>query len=115
MSSTNFDFDEIDVPQSLQKLNITRMGRENQKFFIQYEFQANDGQSLPVLVNFDIKQEFRDTLEEFHKRASKRVQLGSEMIQRTMVALSNDEYCRRVLQFYDSDDGNSNTNSKSNT
>jgi hypothetical protein len=113
MSSTNFD--EIDVPQSLQKLNITRMGRENQKFFIQYEFQANDGQPLPVLVNFDIKQEFRDTLEEFKKRAKKRISLRPEHVERTMVALSNDEYCRRVLQFYDNDNDNSNPIVNSNT
>jgi DNA replicative helicase MCM subunit Mcm2 (Cdc46/Mcm family) len=105
------NFDEIDVPQSLQKLKITRMGRENQKFFIQYEFQANDGQSIPVLVNFDIKPEFRDTLEEFNKKAKTRLQLTPETIQRTMVALANDEYCRRILQFYDRDVNNSCTGS----
>jgi hypothetical protein len=108
-------FDEVDVPQSLQKLNITRMGRENQKFFIQYEFQANKGQSIPVLVNFSIKPEYRDTLEEFNKKASTRVQLTPETIQRTMVALANDEYCRKMLQFYDRDVNDSYTNADSNT
>ena len=68
-----------------------------------------------VLVNFNIKQEFRDTLEEFHKRASKRPHLRPELIQRTMVALSNDEYCREVLQFYDRDSDNLNANTNSNT
>jgi hypothetical protein len=62
------NFNEIDVPQSLQKLNITRMGRDNQKFFIQFEFQANDGQPLPVLVSFNIKKEFYDTIEGFKKK-----------------------------------------------
>src|SRR5438067_375076 len=94
---------EIDVPHSLQKLKITRMGRNNQKFLIQYEFQDKDGGPMPVQVYFDLRPNFFDTVEEFRKKASDRFQLDKHAIQRTMAALSNDEYCQRVLAFYEVD------------
>jgi DNA replicative helicase MCM subunit Mcm2 (Cdc46/Mcm family) len=92
---------DIDVPHTLQKLKITRMGRDNQRFLIQYEFQDKDGGPMPVQVYFDLKPNFFDTLEEFRKKASKRLQLDEKRIQRTIAALSNDEYCQRVLEFYE--------------
>lgn len=94
---------DIDVPHSLQKVKITRMGRENQKFLIHYEFQDKGGEPMPVDVYFDLKPSFFDTLEEFRKKASKRLQLDKNRIQRTIAALSNDEFCQRVLAFYEVD------------
>lgn len=94
---------DIDVPRSLQKLKITRMGRDNQKFLIQYEFQDKDGEPMPVQVYFDLKPSFFDTMEEFRKKACKRLQFDEKLIQRTIAALSNDEYCQKVLSFYEVD------------
>ena len=81
------------------------MGRDNQKFLIEYEFQDSGGEPMHIQVYFDLKPSFFDTLEEFRKKAKKRLQLNEEGIQRTMAALSNDEYCQRVLAFYEVDDG----------
>ena len=66
---------DIDAIYQLQKLKINRMGRSNQKFLIQYEFLDKDNESIPVQVYFDLKLEFFDTLEEFRRKASKRIQL----------------------------------------
>jgi DNA replicative helicase MCM subunit Mcm2 (Cdc46/Mcm family) len=100
---------DINVPLSLQKLNINRMGRSNQKFLIQYEFFDKDNEPMPIQVYFDLKPEFFDTLEEFRSKASKRIRLSEEIIQRTIAALSNDEYCQRMLQFYEIDSANAAT------
>lgn len=79
------------------------MGRDNQKFLIQYDFQDKDGEPIPIHVYFDLKQSFFDTLEEFRKKASKRLQLDEKRIQGTIAALSNDEYCHRLLAFFEVD------------
>ena len=86
------------------------MGRDNLKILIEYNFQANDGQWIPVVIYFDLKRDFFDTLEEFDKRASKRVQLNRDIIEKTKAALSNDEYYVKVLSYYEHDVTNSSSN-----
>ncbi len=94
---------EIDLTPALQKCGVTRMGRENLKILIEYNFQANDGQWIPVAIYFDLKRDFFDTLEEFDKKASKRIQLTRDIIEKTKTALSNDEYYVKVLSYYESE------------
>ena len=79
------------------------MGRDNLKNLIEYNFQANDGQWIPVAIYFDLKRDFFDTLEEFDKKASKRIQLTRNIIEKTKTALSNDEYYVKVLSYYESE------------
>ena len=67
---------DIEVPHSLQKLKITRMGKVNQKFLIQYQFQDKDGEPMPIQVYFDLKPNFFDTLEEFRKNLDEVMQYG---------------------------------------
>ena len=74
---------EIDLTPALQKCGVTRMGRDNLKNLIEYNFQANDGQWIPVAIYFDLKRDFFDTLEEFDKKASKRIQLTRDTIEKT--------------------------------
>ncbi len=94
---------EIDLTPALQKCGVTRMGRDNLKNLIEYNFQANDGQWIPVAIYFDLKRDFFDTLEEFDKKASKRIQLTRDTIEKTKAALSNDEYYTKVLSYYESE------------
>jgi len=95
----------IFVPQPLQQLGITRMARENQKFTILYEITNSTGQPDPILIYFDVKQQLSDTLEEFQKKASKNLslRLKPELIQKTVLELSRDAYCRRILTYFDMD------------
>ena len=101
MSTGNFG--EIDVSLSLQKLNITKMGRENQRFLIEYQYFSHDGQPITIDIHFDIKQSLWDTLEGFRKAASKRPQLKSDQIQQIIVALRSDEYCNQIFAYYEFD------------
>lgn len=94
---------EIDLTPALQKCGVTRMGRDNLKIIIEYNFQTNDGQWIPVAIYFDLKRSFFDTVEEFDKKASKRVQLRRDIIEKTKAALSNDEYYVNVLSYYEYD------------
>jgi capsule polysaccharide modification protein KpsS len=52
------------------------MARENQKFTILYEIQISDGQRDSIMVYFDVKEQFSDTLEEFQKKAMKHKSLA---------------------------------------
>jgi DNA replicative helicase MCM subunit Mcm2 (Cdc46/Mcm family) len=95
---------EIDLTPALQKCGVTRLGRDNLKILIEYNFQAKDGQWIPVAIYFDLKRDFFDTLEEFDKKASKRVGLFRDRIEKTKAALSNDEYYVKVLSYYEYDE-----------
>jgi hypothetical protein len=91
------DYEEIlFVPQSLQKLGITRMARENQKFTILYEFANSTGNGTrdAAMVLFDVKPALSDSLEEFQKKAMKNpsLKLKQQLIQQTMVELAKDPY-----------------------
>ena len=101
MSTGNFS--EINVPPSLQKLNITKMGRENQRFLIEYQYFSHDGIPITVDIRFEIKHSLWDTLEEFRKAANKRRHLKPEQIQQIIVALRADEYCNRIFAYYEFD------------
>jgi DNA replicative helicase MCM subunit Mcm2 (Cdc46/Mcm family) len=101
MSAGNFR--NIDVPPSLQKLNVSAMGRENQRFLIEYRYSSRDGIPITVDILFDIKQSLWDTLEEFRKAASKRPHIRPEQIQRIIAALRADEYCNRIFSYYEFD------------
>src|SRR5919201_4446634 len=102
------DYEEIlFVPQSLQKLGITRMARENQKFTILYEFanSMDNGTRDAAMVLFDVKPALSDSLEEFQKKALKNpsLKLKQQLIQQTMVELAKDPYCKRILIYFDKD------------
>jgi hypothetical protein len=94
---------EKDLTPALQKCGVTRMGRDNVKILIEYSFQANDGQWFPVVIYFDLKRDFFDTIEEFDKKASKKVELSRDRIEKTKAALSKDEYYEKVLSYYEQD------------
>jgi hypothetical protein len=53
MSTGNFK--NIDVPPSLEKLNVSAMGRDNQKFLIEYRYSSRDGIPITVDILFNIK------------------------------------------------------------
>jgi hypothetical protein len=103
MSST---YKPVDVPPSLQKLNVNKMGREKQTFCIEFLFPtlSADAEDMPVLVMFDIKQDFAATMEQFKKKAKKSwQQLTPQLVERVIAALAGDEYCRKILQYYETD------------
>ena len=102
---------EINLTPALQKCGVTRMGRDNHKIIMEYNFQANDGQWMPVVIYFDLKRGFFDTLEDFDKKASKRAQLNRDTIEKTKAALSNDEYYAKILSYYEIDITNGSNNS----
>jgi hypothetical protein len=97
------NFRNINVPPSLQKLNVSAMGKENQRFLIEYRYSSRDGIPITVDILFDIKQSLWDTLEEFRKAASKRPHIRPEQIQRIIAALRADEYCNRIFAYYEFD------------
>jgi hypothetical protein len=51
-------YKSVDVPPSLQKFNVNKMGREGQSFSIEFLFPTHsaDADDMPVLVMFDVKQ-----------------------------------------------------------
>jgi hypothetical protein len=103
LSST---YKPVDVPPSLQKFNVNKMGREGQSFSIEFLFPTHsaDADDMPVLVMFDVKQKFADTMEQFKRKAKKSwQQLTPELVERVIAALSGDEYCRKILQYYEAD------------
>jgi hypothetical protein len=99
----SYTYKGVDVPSPLQKLHVTRMGRQNQEFTIEFTFQASDGQPIAIAVIFKIKRDIGETLEEFKKKAKNRISLTPEHVERTIAALSNDEYCRKLLAYYEKD------------
>jgi hypothetical protein len=101
MSAGNFR--NIDVPPSLQKLNVSAMGRDNQRFLIEYRYFSHDGIPITVDILFNIKQSLWDTIEAFRKAAGKKPELRPEQIQQIIVALTADEYCNRVFAYYEFD------------
>jgi hypothetical protein len=101
MSAGNFK--KIDVPLSLQKLNVSTMGRDNQRFLIEYRYSSRDGIPITVDILFEIKRSLWDTLEEFRKAARKRSQISPEQIQEIILALRADEYLSRVFSYYEFD------------
>lgn len=103
------NFRNIDVPQSLQKLNVTAMGRDNQRFLIEYRYFSRDGIPITVDISFDIKESLWDTIEEFRKATSKRPQLRPEQIQQIIAALRADEYCNKIFAYYEFDSSNAAT------
>jgi DNA replicative helicase MCM subunit Mcm2 (Cdc46/Mcm family) len=102
-SSYKGNITPIHVTDDLAKCGVTELGRINQKIVIKYNFQTHDGQDLPVMIQFDLKPEFFDTLEEFGKKASKDIKLCGNITERTKAALSRDEYYPRALTYYDRD------------
>jgi hypothetical protein len=97
-------FDEVlDVPPSLRTIGVTNMGRYNEKFLILYELQTSNNEINPIMLTFDIKKHFSQTLDEFEKKARSNpsMKLQPTLIQKTKIALSMDEGCRKILALYD--------------
>jgi hypothetical protein len=74
----------------LRQCGVTRLGRENTRISIEYQFQAHDGQEITRMIIFDLKPEgFFSTMEDFDKKArggwgpNRRLPIPQDIIEKT--------------------------------
>lgn len=61
---------DIEVSKELRQCGVTKLGKENTKFSVEYNFQAHDSQDIVRVVIFSLKSDgFLATMEEFDKQA----------------------------------------------
>ena len=60
---------DIEVSKELRQCGVTRLGRENTRISIEYQFQAHDGQEITRMIIFDLKLEgFFATMEDLIRK-----------------------------------------------
>jgi hypothetical protein len=94
----------------LRQCGVTRLGRENTRISIEYQFQAHDGQEITRMIIFDLKPEgFFSTMEDFDKEArggwgpNRRLPIPQDIIEKTKAVLANSPYYPRAFEYYDHD------------
>lgn len=103
-------FIDIEISKELRQCGVTRLGRENTKISLEYQFQVHDGQETTRIVIFDLKSEgFLASMEEFDKEArggrgsSRRLPLSRNIIEKTKAVFANSPYYPRALAYYERD------------
>jgi hypothetical protein len=101
---------DIEVSKELRQCGVTRLGRENTRISIEYQFQAHDGQEITRMIIFDLKPEgFFSTMEDFDKKArggwgpNRRLPIPQDIIEKTKAVLANSPYYPRAFEYYDHD------------
>jgi DNA replicative helicase MCM subunit Mcm2 (Cdc46/Mcm family) len=103
---------DIEVSKELRQCGVNKLGRENTKISIEYQFQAHDGQEITRMVIFDLKPEgFFATMEEFDKKArggwgpNRRIPIPNDIIEKTKAVLANSPYYPQAFEYYERDTG----------
>ena len=101
---------DIEVSKELRQCGVTRLGRENIKISMEYQFQAHDGQQITRMVIFNLKSEgFLSSMEEFDKEASgrygsnKKIPIPRKIIEKTKSVFANSPYYPRAFEYYQRD------------
>ena len=101
---------DIEVSKELRQCGVTRLGRENTKISVEYQYQAHDGQEITRIVIFNLQPEgFFATLEDFDKKArggwgsNRRIPIPNDIIEKTKAVLANSPYYPQAFEYYERD------------